>query len=475
MKLSSKIYSLVSFAGLVVVSLVALWVWTNHNVSKQAEEQKTRDTQLAAVNHLYSTVLASTLTAMDSLIDAGDGKVSDERLRDLQEQTKIIHQNMNLVSELADTAREQELARSLQSLSPGYIRLVRDDLPSAVASSASDRSDKLAQIDDKIDEISETILGSLAEIEKSVASEKKEAIEHLESAIATTNRLAILAAIISLAILTAAGIAVVYSTITPLKKALSTILESTDRGSLIADQIATSSETLANTTTQLASSLEETASAVEELDSSASANQESTRHTTNAAQQTTDVAQQASVEVSSLTTIMDEIKGSAEQTLTIINVIHEIAFQTNLLALNAAVEAARAGDAGKGFSVVAEEVRALAKRSSDAAHKTTTLIDHSVGKISQGALQVKNVGDSFIKLFEHTGDLKSLMTDISQAIVEESRGISQVRSAATQIEQISQRGAAIAEESAATASELANQVHIMQSCVSHIDELILGK
>lgn len=75
---------------------------------------------------------------------------------------------------------------------------------------------------------------------------------------------------------------------------------------------------------------------------------------------------------------MKGIQSGSDRMAKIIRTIEDIAFQTNLLALNAAVEAARDGDAGQGFGVVATEVRSLARRSSEAAHETATCIEEAL-------------------------------------------------------------------------------------------------
>lgn len=95
-------------------------------------------------------------------------------------------------------------------------------------------------------------------------------------------------------------------------------------------------------------------------------------------------AAEADAMMAQLTVATENISQSSAKISSIIRTIEDIAFQTNILALNASIEAAHAGTAGKGFSVVAEEVRSLATRSGQAAQDTSTLIDRSVQDIRVG-------------------------------------------------------------------------------------------
>jgi methyl-accepting chemotaxis protein len=91
---------------------------------------------------------------------------------------------------------------------------------------------------------------------------------------------------------------------------------------------------------------------------------------------------------------MKDINSSSEKISRIIRVIDKIAFQTNILALNAAVEAARPGEAGMGFVVVADEVRSLAHRTAQAAKDTAALIEESIAKSSEGNKKLRLVARS---------------------------------------------------------------------------------
>ena len=139
------------------------------------------------------------------------------------------------------------------------------------------------------------------------------------------------------------------------------------------------------------------------------------------------VAQTGSEHMQNLYTTMEEIKEVSDKTAKIAKVVEDIAFKTNLLALNAAVEASRAGDHGRGFRVVAEEVRSLANRSAQAAKETSLLLEESGNRISIGEVMTEKTSEAFGNIVGITADVAELISEIAVASDEQAKDIDKIK------------------------------------------------
>jgi methyl-accepting chemotaxis protein len=171
---------------------------------------------------------------------------------------------------------------------------------------------------------------------------------------------------------------------------------------------------------------------------------------------------------------MAEMDADSGEMGKIIKSIDEIAFQTNILALNAAVEAARAGEAGTGFAVVAEEVRALASRSADAAKTTQSLLDKMAHRIKESAGATKGINDNFEAIVETATAMGDKIEKITVTGREILSGLNQVSTTSTQSAEAAQSVAALSEETGAASQEANAQAVKMQELASELGALIHG-
>ncbi len=247
-----------------------------------------------------------------------------------------------------------------------------------------------------------------------------------------------------------------------------------ERVAASAAQVSDSGQSLAEGASEQAASLEETSASLEEVTSMTKRNSENAEQAKDLSTRTRAAADNGVADVEEMKHAMDAIKLSSNEIAKIVKTIDEIAFQTNILALNAAVEAARAGEAGMGFAVVAEEVRALAQRSAEAAKESATMIDDSVSKSERGVQISAKVAQSLTQIVEHAREVDNLVAEIATASHEQSEGISQVSTAISQMDQVTQSNAAHAEESAASANELNAQSAELRQVVQSLSVLITG-
>ncbi|HBE78172.1 MAG TPA: hypothetical protein DDW65_10385 [Firmicutes bacterium] len=274
------------------------------------------------------------------------------------------------------------------------------------------------------------------------------------------------------------GMAVTYYITRSITKPVNHIANQLNQGAgqvaAASNQLSASAGQLSQGSTEQAASIEETSSTLQEAASMLEQTSVNTLQAVELSRQATESAGKGNIEMRQMMNSLEDMKKSSAEIAKIIKVIDDIAFQTNILALNAAIEAARAGDAGLGFSVVAEEVRNLAGRSAQAAKDTATIIESNIELSNTGVIVAEGVRKALTEITENAKKVNELMNEISAASEEQAQGVEQVTKAMTQMESVTGQNAANAEESASAAEELFAQAESMREIVAELTSLANG-
>lgn len=259
-----------------------------------------------------------------------------------------------------------------------------------------------------------------------------------------------------------------------LNNVIGDLTNTADQVSHAASGIATASDGLAQGARLQAEQIQSTSMTLGDMASTTRRNAENVQKSNETTASTVKLVSEGAVAVRNMSIAMGEINDQSEKIGNIIKTIEEIAFQTNLLALNAAVEAARAGEAGKGFAVVADEVRSLAGRSANAAHDTTTLIQATVEKVRNGSDIAEHLAASFKEIERGSNEFQSIIGEITSSSTEQAHGVEQVNANMSQLDRSTRENSAHAEESTHVAHELTNQSGNLLNVVEQLNALVGG-
>jgi methyl-accepting chemotaxis protein len=260
----------------------------------------------------------------------------------------------------------------------------------------------------------------------------------------------------------------------PLKEIIQTLTISAERMASNSSQVSTASQQMAEGASESASVLEETSSSLEEISSMTRHNAQNAGQAAQFMQDSNVLIQQGNQSADSTLKSMGEMRQSAEKVGKIIKTIEEIAFQTNLLALNAAVEAARAGEQGRGFAVVAEEVRNLAKRSAEAAKSSANLIEENAKRVNAGVQVSEEASKALSEIVARAAKVSDLVVGIAEASQEQSKGIGEINTAVAQMDKVTQRNSANAEELSSSSIEMAGQARSIREMVGKLTAVLEG-
>jgi methyl-accepting chemotaxis protein len=239
-------------------------------------------------------------------------------------------------------------------------------------------------------------------------------------------------------------------------------------------------------TEMVASAISEMTSTSEEVASNAASAAQQTQMASSEAQNGDQLVQQVvssiqsiSNEVNELTGMIEQVESNSNAIGTVMDVIQNIAEQTNLLALNAAIEAARAGDAGRGFSVVADEVRNLAQQTANSTTEIREMIERLQGNTRNAVERMELSNDKVKCSVDMTSQAGEALTAITASVANISDASMQIASAAEEQTSVSEdisrnveNISTIAMETAQSSQQMANAIYELDNAGKELQRVV---
>ena len=263
------------------------------------------------------------------------------------------------------------------------------------------------------------------------------------------------------------GLAALHSNINIISKSLKLLVYDITKSAKNVDtssqQVADGAAMLSNGRSEQSAAIVSLAESLQEINKIVGENAESCAEAHELMGKTFKHVGNANEKMTSLSNAMNKIRETSKKINDIIKTIEEISQQTNLLALNASIEAARAGAAGKGFAIVADEVRILASKSTVAAKDSNLLIQQSVTAVNEGVKIADDTSAAMNELGNYASEGKRIIDVIAVSSGEQAKMIGQISNEIKGIGEIANESSQNAEESAFTAKELSAQAELLDN------------
>jgi hypothetical protein len=239
-----------------------------------------------------------------------------------------------------------------------------------------------------------------------------------------------------------------------------------------AHELSENAGALSKSSTQEADSIQATSAAITQTSSIADQNVFNTREAFKLTEDTAKEVGDGTARIANLADHMDELARSSGEISKVIKTISGIASQTNILALNASVESARAGEAGKAFAVVSEEVRSLAQKCNDAVENTAAIIADNTRIANQSIENSRQVSQSFEKISGAIMKTNQIVGEITVSSEEQSKAVQSINQTLSQMEMLTQSNADISNQSASAANKLESESEILRELANDLKTLV---
>ena len=471
MSLTKKL--LISFGTMLAMVLLLSCgsLWAVHQLNADLEHAANvtaRQQYLAGQVSTASFSMASMERAVVLAAMLGDKVHADESLARFQANAESLQKNLASLRLLAESPESLSILRTLEQQTSSALE-AHEEFRRGMSNQQMDAA--MAVFSQKVQPRLEEIGQQATTLVNEQSRELADASAASSSRSASARYLGILLTLMALAV--GCGVFwLVKQASFSLRTLSERMSENAEEVAGAALQVSSASQSLAEGASEQAASLEETSASTEEIASITRRNAENAQQVAGLMQQSEEGATEVNQTLGRMVDKMKEIDASSNKIARIIKVIDEIAFQTNILALNAAVEAARAGEAGLGFAVVADEVRNLAQRCAQAARDTAALIEESIETSRDGNGRLDKMAGAVTSMTEGSGRVKSLVDEVNLGSQEQTRGMDQIARAVLQMQQVTQKNAASAEQSASAGTELNSHAGALRNLVLEMRQMV---
>ncbi|HCC55539.1 MAG TPA: hypothetical protein DEQ20_11575 [Desulfobulbaceae bacterium] len=488
LSLRVKLFCLVGFVGLSMVSSVVIAMFIIHRVQVGGVLYSAIELKASYVDNLartrfnlsnFHSMIKDQLAAYDHDSVGGLQKTGtrfDEAIVEMQGNMVNPGGKKLYCGSCHDTALAPSVTVSHDELAALWPQM-REILNKKILPSL-EKGDKAAALEafdgefsDKFSSLMASTKAAVDELRTGQEMSKKKAMGEVKS----FGLFFIIGGVISLAVVAMFAFVIVRMLVRSINNIVNELDESADRISEEARATASVSQVVAEMASEMAASLEETSASLEEITAMVQQNDNNSAEADSGMKQNEAIGARANVNVAAMQASMHNIKKDSDAIASIIREIEAIAFQTNLLALNAAVEAARAGVLGAGFAVVADEVRNLAQRTAQSARNSSDLIERAIGNVNDGLQKVNEVVAESADVIHGSKKIATLVAEIATASREQTQGVLHISKSVNDMDTSTQQMAANAEELAAASEAVTAQSMMLRDNIGHLTRVVEGR